>query len=437
MHTIKSVEPGSIADQLGIRAGDVLVSINGEKIVDFVDYQALESNERINIVVSRNGSETEYELEKDDYEPLGLTFLDDMLGGTRLCANNCMFCFVDQLPAHCRETMRVKDDDWRLSLMMGNYVTLTNVFDAELNRIIKRGASPLYISVHSTDPALRAKLLGADKNADIMPKLRALKEGGIQFHAQAVLCPGINDGRELERTLNDLIPLYPACQSLALVPVGLTSHREGLSEIEPYTLDAALRVVETAREYQRKCLRDLGTRFVFPADEFYLAAGLPFPTDDEYEDYCQIDNGVGLCRRLIREFDDAYFELPESLKKSGRAKKDIFIATGVSAAPVIRKLLEDHPISGVNPHVRAIKNRFFGESVTVSGLVTGGDLIAQMRGSGARTILITVCMLNADGDRFLDDITLKDARRELGANIIPVGRSGEDLLNAIIGSAKA
>ncbi len=437
MHTIKSVEPGSIADQLDIRAGDALVSINGEKIVDFVDYQALESNERINLVISRNGSEMEFELEKDDYEPLGLEFVDDMLGNTRLCANNCMFCFVDQLPKHCRETMRVKDDDWRLSLMMGNYVTLTNVFDAELNRIIKRGASPLYISVHSTDPELRAKLLGTDKNADIMPKLRALKDGGIQFHAQAVLCPGVNDGSELVRTLDDLIELYPACQSLAPVPVGLTSHREGLTKIEPYTKDTAAKVIEIAQQYQRKCLRDLGTRFVFPSDELFLTAGLPFPSDGEYEDYCQIDNGVGLCRRLISEFDDAYFELPESMKKSGRAKKEIYIATGVSVAPVIRKLLEEHPISGINVKVRAIKNRFFGESVTVSGLVTGGDLIAQMRGTGARTILITVCMLNSDGDRFLDDITLKDVRRELGASIIPVGRSGEDLLNAIIDCAKA
>jgi len=320
-HTIKSVEPDSIAFQLGIKAGDELISINGENVIDFVDYQALCANEKLNLLVRSCGVETEYEFEKDDYEPLGMEFNDDMLGCTRLCANNCKFCFVDQLPCGVRDTMKVKDDDWRLSLMMGNYVTLTNVTDAELERIIKRHASPLYISVHTTDNDLRLDLLGTKVNCDIMQQLNKLKDGGIQFHAQAVVCPGINDGKVLEKTIDDLANMYPACLSLAVVPVGLTSHRENLTDIKPFNTESASALLDMVEKKRRVFTRELDTAFVFPSDEMYILAKREFPSDSEYEGYDQIDNGVGLCRMLETEFDDAYYDLPAKYKKAGRPGK--------------------------------------------------------------------------------------------------------------------
>lgn len=431
-HVIRAVEPESIADQLGIRPGDVLLTMNGENVIDWVDYQAFSGNEKINLVIERNGVQTEFEFEKDDYEPLGLEFETDMLGGIRNCANRCMFCFVDQLPAHCRETMRVKDDDWRLSLMMGNYVTLTNVGDREIRRIIDRGASPLYISVHATDPELRVRLLGNSHGGEIREKLCALADGGICFHTQAVLCPGVNDGDALKNTIEDLMNLYPSCLSLALVPVGLTGHRDGLEEIRPYDKESARKVLEIADKARKICMREFGTRFVFPSDEFYLLADEPLPADSEYEDYAQIDNGVGLLRQLMTEYDYAYDELPEKSKKGGHAKKQIAIATGVSAQPFLKEMMDSHPITGVDVKVFAIKNHFFGETVTVAGLVTGGDLIAQMKKKGTfDAVLITECMVRAEDQRFLDDVSLTEVRRALGCPVIPVGRTGEDLLNAI------
>lgn len=436
-HVIKTVEPDSIAFQLGIKAGDELVSINGENIIDFVDYQALCSAEKMNLLIRSCGVETEYEFEKDDYEPLGLEFCDDMLGNTRLCANNCKFCFVDQLPCGVRDTMKVKDDDWRLSLMMGNYVTLTNVTDAELDRIIKRHASPLYISVHATDNNLRRDLLRTPVECDIMSQLHKLADGGIQFHAQAVVCPGINDGEVLEKTIDDLAAMYPACLSLAVVPVGLTSYREGLSAIKPFTKESASILLDMTDKKRRVFRRDLDTSFVYPSDEMYILAGREFPPDSEYEDYAQIDNGVGLCRMLETDFDDAYFDLPAKYKKSGRSGKSICIATGVSAKSFMEKLMQDHPVTGVNVKVCAVENTFFGPSVTVSGLVTGGDLVKRMKKEKYDAILITECMLRSEGDKFLDDMTLKEASSLLNTKIIPVGRSGQDLLNALLDFSNA
>lgn len=435
-HKISAVEKGSIADQLGIRAGDELISINGERVIDWVDYQALSAQEKMNLIVLQNGEEAEFEFEKDDYEPLGLSFEGDMMGGIRNCANNCMFCFVDQLPDGCRESMRVKDDDWRLSLMMGNYVTLTNVGQKELERIVKRNATPLYISVHAVDPEKRKMLLGNDKAGEIKQQLTFLKENGISFHAQCVLCPGVNDGEVLEETIEFLMDLYPACLSLALVPVGLTCHRKNLTSIKPYTGEQAKAVIAIANKYRKICLRETDSRFVFPSDEFYLLAGEEIPSDSEYEDYAQIDNGVGLIRSLTEEFEFAYSELQPKYKRTGRELRTVTIATGVSAQPVLKKIMDDHPITSLNVKVVSIKNRFFGETVTVAGLVTGGDLVTQLKSHKTDAILITECMLRNEGDRFLDDMKLEDAVRILGKPVVPVGRSGEDLLNALIRQAR-
>ena len=429
-HIITSVDPGSPAAKAGLRAGDALVRLNGQDVVDFLDYQALSAEHRVSVEAVRDGEARAFRVVKDEYEPLGLNFETPMMSRVRMCCNRCLFCFVDQLPANVRESMRVKDDDWRMSLMMGSYVTLTNVSDRELERIIARHASPLYISVHAVDPELRVKLLGTPRAAKLMDQLKRLAEGGIEFHCQAVLCPEINDGAALEETIRVLSEL-PGALSLALVPVGLTNHRDGLADLRKYTREEAAAVLEMADAWRERLLREKGTRFVFPSDEFYLQAGAEVPSDEEYEDYGQIDDGVGLLRLLHTEFHEAWLELPERERVfTGGAK--IAIACGVSAAPFLTRLMAEHPVAGADVSVYAIENRFFGSNVTVSGLVVGADLIEQMRGVDCACVLITECMLRDRGDRFLDDLSLDEVCSALERPVAPVGIRGEDLLGAIL-----
>ena len=429
-HLIVSVDPGSPAARAGIRGGDRLARINGANIVDFIDYQALSAQRRLTVRVLRSGEAMDFAVRKDEYAPLGLNFETPMMSGTRLCCNKCLFCFVDQLPDSARDTMRVKDDDWRMSLMMGNYVTLTNVSDAELDRIIRRHCSPLYISVHCTDPDLRTHVLGTPRARRLMGQLRRLSDGGIEFHCQCVLCPGINDGEALDRTIRELSALEGA-RSLALVPVGLTGHREGLTELRPYRPEEARAVVALAEGWREKLLMERGTRFVFPSDEFYLQAGWPIPPDEAYEDYEQIDDGVGLLRLLDTEYRDAWGQLPEALRRPTPGGVKLAIACGKSAADFIRRMLQDYPVSGANITVYALENTYFGPTVTVSGLITGGDLTRQMAGVDCEAIMITTVMLR-DDDVFLDDMTLEEAVARLGKPVRPVGRRGEDLLNMIL-----
>ena len=430
-HIITSVDPHSPAARSGIRCGDRLKSINGEIVVDFIDYQALSADTRLNVTVIREGIETAFDIRKDEYAPLGLNFESPMMSGVRLCCNKCLFCFVDQLPKNVRPTMRVKDDDWRMSLMMGNYVTLTNLSDREIDRIIARHASPLYISVHATDPILRTRILGTPRAARLMDQLKRLSDGGIEFHCQAVLCPGINDGDALEKTISDLIVL-PGARSLALVPVGLTGHREGLCPLHPYTREEARSVLDIAEKWREKLLKERDTRFVFPSDEFYLQAEMPIPEDEEYEDYDQIDDGVGLLRLLHTEYTDAWHDLDEADQAHETGGTPLAIACGKSAADFIRDLLKEYPVAGADISVHGLENRFFGPTVTVSGLITGRDLVDQMKSIPSKAILITECMLRSEGDRFLDDMTLEEAESLLSRPIIPVGRRGEDLLEAIL-----
>ena len=429
-HIITSVDPGSPAAKAGLRAGDALVRLNGQDVVDFLDYQALSAEHRVSVEAVRNGEARAFRVVKDEYEPLGLNFETPMMSRVRMCCNRCLFCFVDQLPANVRESMRVKDDDWRMSLMMGSYVTLTNVSDRELERIIARHASPLYISVHAVDPELRVKLLGTPRAAMLMDQLRRLAAGGIEFHCQAVLCPGINDGPALEETIRVLSDL-PGALSLALVPVGLTNHRDGLADLRKYSRAEAAAVLEMADVWRERLLREKGTRFVFPSDEFYLQAGAEVPSDEEYEDYGQIDDGVGLLRLLHTEFHEAWLELPEAERVFTGGRR-IAIACGVSAAPFLTRLMAEHPVAGADVRVYAIENRFFGSNVTVSGLVVGADLIEQMRGVDCGCVLITECMLRDRGDRFLDDLSLDEVCAAIGRPVVPVGIRGEDLLGAIL-----
>ena len=434
-HEIVSVDAGSIAAQLGVRAGDALVAVNGERVADLLDYEALCAHARMRLLVRRDGQETEYVFEKDEYEPLGLNFAAPLMSGTRLCCNRCLFCFVDQLPAHARPSLRVKDDDWRLSLMMGNYVTLTNVSDREIERIIRRHASPLYISVHAADAQLRCRMLGTPRAARLPGQLARLAAGGIEFHAQAVLCPGVNDGPALEETIRFLADMHPAARSLALVPVGLTGHRDGLHPLHKYTRDEARAVLKIAEAWREDLRTRLGTRFVFPSDEFYLAAGAPIPPDAEYEDYAQIDDGVGMLRLFKTEFDEAYGDLPPEKRRPGGGVK-LTVACGVSAAPFLADMLAARPLTGASVAVKAVENGFFGGEVTVSGLLTGGDLIRGLRGEDCAAVLITECMLRDGENVFLDDMTLEEVSRALQRPVIPVGRRGDELLSAILEADK-
>ena len=428
-HIITGIEPHSPAARAGIRAGDRLLRIDGQAVIDFIDYQAFTANRRLRVQVQRGDRVLDFHIRKDEYAPLGLDFETPMMSGTRLCCNKCLFCFVDQLPADARETMRVKDDDWRMSLMMGNYVTLTNVSDREIGRIIERHASPLYISVHCTDPELRTRVLGTPRAARLMDQLRTLSEGGIEFHCQCVLCPGINDGDALDRTIRELCAI-PGAKSLALVPVGLTGHREGLCELHPYTRDEARAVLEIAERWRSRLLEARGTRFVFPSDEFYLQADWPIPQDEAYEDYDQIDDGVGLLRLLDTEYTEAWEESDDAVARGGRSVH-LAIACGKSAADFLRDMLARHPVEGAAIDVYGLENTYFGPTVTVSGLITGGDLMAQMRGVPCDAVLITEVMLRENDGLFLDNVTLPEVSESLGKPVVPVGRRGEDLLNAI------
>lgn len=429
-HLITSVDPGSPAGRAGIRAGDRLARIGGVVVIDFIDYQALSARRRLVVGVLRDGKAVDFSIRKDEYAPLGLNFETPMMSGTRLCCNKCLFCFVDQLPDRARDSMRVKDDDWRMSLMMGNYVTLTNVSDAELSRIIARRCSPLYISVHATDPDLRTRLLGTPRARRLMGQLQRLSDGGIAFHCQCVLCPGINDGAALERTVRELAAL-PGARSLALVPVGLTGHREGLSALRVYAPGEARAVVAQAERWRQRLLEERGSRFVFPSDEFYLQADWPIPPDEAYEGYEQIDDGVGLLRLLDTEYREAWAELPESRRKNTGGGRKLAVACGKSAGPFIARMLRECPVAGADISVHPLENAYFGPTVTVSGLITGGDLTAQMAGVDCDAILITEVMLR-DGALFLDDMTLDEARARLGKPVVPVGRRGEDLLETIL-----
>ena len=429
-HIITAVDPHSPAARAGIRAGDRLTRINGEPVIDFIDYQALTANRRLSVRVLRGDQALDFIIRKDEYAPLGLQFEKPMMSSTRLCCNKCLFCFVDQLPGDARETMRVKDDDWRTSLMMGSYVTLTNVSDREIERIIQRHASPLYVSVHCTDPRLRTRVLGTPRAARLMKQLKALSDGGIECHCQCVLCPGINDGAALERTIRELSEI-PGMRSLALVPVGLTGHREGLYDLHPYTREEARAVVEIAEKWRPILLERRGTRFVFPSDEFYLQADRPIPEDEAYEGYEQIDDGVGLLRLLDTEYIEAWEDAGETVTRSDNSVH-LAIACGKSAADFIRDMLKRYPVAGATIDVYGLENTWFGPTVTVSGLITGGDLTGQMKGVECDAIMITEVMLKENDNKFLDDTTLPQVMEALGKPVVPVGRRGEDLLETIL-----
>lgn len=428
---IFAVTEGSPAQRAGILPDDRVVSINGEEITDEIDYQSLSAAARLNIGILHQDQLKQYSIRKQEWEPLGLCLDETEAMKPRHCRNRCLFCFVDQLPQGMRETLYVKDDDWRLSLMMGNYVTLTNVSNREFDRIIARKASPLYISVHATDPRTRCEMLRNRNAGCLMERLKRLQENGLEFHCQVVLCPGINDGRILQRTVEDLASLWPASRSLAIVPVGLTKHREGLASLKGFDHDSAQELLSIIHGYQEKYLKEIGTRFVFPSDEFYCICGVPIPEDSEYEDYPQIENGVGMLRLLEQECEEAYEFLFAEGFPDIKGRETILIPTGISARPFIEKIVNRYKPESAAVQVIPVINRYFGETITVTGLIVGRDLIDALSGIPCDRILLCDTMLREQTDRFLDDTRLEDVSKALNKPVRIVRNNGESLIRAL------
>lgn len=424
---ITRVEADSPAAREGLRAGDRLLSVNGEPIKDLIDYEALSVRSRLIVEVERSGEKLRYLVRKKVGEPLGLCFETTLMDRMQTCKNRCLFCFVDQMPKGIRSSLNVKDDDWRLSFIMGNYVTLTNVSEAEFERILKRRVSPLYVSVHSTDPALRVKLMSNPTAGRIMERLTALKEAGITFHTQIVLCPGLNDGEALERTLADLASLYPYCASIAAVPVGLTKYREGLYPLRGYTVDEARALIEYGEKKQAQYREQWDDTFFYLSDEWYLTAELPLPSAVSYGDFPQIENGVGLLRLFELDFREALAE-----KTPLPSPRQITVAGGTAANPFFRdlyKYLEDYNIYA---DVVPVQNRFFGGNVHVAGLVTAGDLMAAFPGPGDGPLLIPRNMLREKDSVFLDGVTLAELEQKLDRRIFPFS-GGREFIELIFG----
>ena len=434
-HRVAAVLQGSVGEELGIEKGDVLVSVNGEPVEDVFDWRALIAEESFVLLIRKpSGEEWEIEVELDEDEEMGLVFENDLMSNYRSCSNRCIFCFIDQMPKGLRKTLYFKDDDSRLSFLQGNYITLTNMRDKEIQRIIRYRMEPMNISVHTTDPALRVRMLGNRRAGEVLRYLEELYEAGITMNGQIVLCKGWNDGEALDRTLQDLLRYAPVMQSVSVVPVGLTKYREGLTELEPFTKEDAGKVILQVEAVQKEALRKCGLHFVHASDEFYITAGRDFPEEKEYDGYPQLYNGVGMARLLLTEA----LEEVHRLRKDGTKRKRVF-ATGMAAAPLLRKVraMVDEKFPGHDNDVRAIRNDFFGEHVTVAGLVTGQDLLRQLDGLDPEsTLFLPNCMLRSGEEVFLDDVTRTQLEKTLGVKTVILQGGGAALVRAMCGKLK-
>jgi putative radical SAM enzyme (TIGR03279 family) len=403
---IVGVEKNSPAGRRNIRPGETLCRINGQKIRDVLDYKFHAYDERLLLELRDEGGSLRFvRVNKAVGEELGLTFDRYLMDDARSCANRCVFCFVDQLPKGLRETLYFKDDDNRLSFLQGNYVTLTNLSDRELRRMIDMRVSPLNISVHSTDPALHSLLLGNKKSDRALRALERFYDAGMAMNCQIVVCPGLNDGRHLDRTMSDLAAMFPAVRSVSVVPVGLTRFRDGLYPLRPFDRELAVKTVRQVERFGEKCRKKHGSRLFYPADELYLKAGLELPPDGFYEGYPQLENGVGMLRLLTVQAGEA---LENHHAPDGAP---FTIATGIAAANCLQKILNSarEKCANINGNIISVKNTFFGETIDVAGLLTGGDLIAQLKGKDlGRRLLLTKNMLRHGENVFLDDVTLED-----------------------------
>lgn len=431
-HKIKSIVPGSIAEELSLSPGDKLLRINGKKIADIFDYHYLVNDEYLNLLVQKSsGEEWELEIEKDYGEDLGLVFEEGLMDQYRSCRNKCIFCFIDQMPPGMRETLYFKDDDARLSFLQGNYVTLTNMSDEDVKRICFYKLSPINISVHTMNPALRCKMLNNRFAGDALSKIGDFFDAGITMNAQIVLCKGINDGAELDFTIGELEKFLPYMESVSVVPVGKTKYREGLFPLESFDREDARAVLRQIFSWQEKMLSRHKTRFVHASDEWFLTAGWPIPEAEYYEGYGQIENGVGMARSLM----DEVLEALSSGKFSPPKKREISLATGVLAVPILTGLLEQirEKFPEITVHLYPIINHFFGEEITVAGLVTGQDLVAQLKGKPlGEYLLIPSVMIRPKECDFLDDYTIKEVESTLQTRVRIVQSDGMSFVRAIV-----
>lgn len=430
-HIVSGVLPGSIAEEMGIEAGDKLLSIDGHEITDIFDYQFYVEDEEILLLIEKpDGEQWELEIEKEADEQLGLEFGEGLMDEYRSCYNKCIFCFIDQMPPGMRDTLYFKDDDSRLSFLQGNYVTLTNMSDHDIGRIIRYRLEPINISFQTTNPELRCKMLHNRFAGDALKKVDMLYQGGIEMNGQIVLCKGVNDGEELERSIRDLMGYLPLLKSVSVVPVGLSKYREGLYPLEPFEKEDAKKVLEVIHRWQEKIYAEYGLHFIHAGDEWYLLAEEEVPEAERYDGYIQLENGVGMLRLLFDEFQEGY----EPLRGDDR-KAELSIATAKLAYPYIKKMAKklEKKFPNIRIHVYCIRNDFFGERITVSGLVTAGDIMAQLQDKELGERLLLPCnMLKADEDIFLDDYTVKDVADALQVPVHIVKSSGQDLIDAVL-----
>ncbi len=428
--TIEYIEPGSLAEEAGLKAGDKLLLINSNEFYDILEYRYLISEEQVELEVLKKNGTIEIITIENDYEDLGIEFKSGIIADAKSCRNKCIFCFIDQLPKGMRETVYFKDDDTRLSFLQGNYVTLTNMSDEEIKRMIKMRISPVNISVHTTNPDLRVKMLSNKNAGKIYDIMKLFQKENLFMNCQIVLCRNYNDKEELDRTISELEELMPNVLSLSVVPVGLTSHREGLCELMAYDKESATEVVERVEAWQERIFKKHGTKMVYIADEFYLMAQRKIPDASDYEGFPQIENGVGLIASMREEFESAC----ELIKKKERSRK-VLIATGELAYDFIKECAKkiENLCDGVKISVCPIKNNFFGGGVTVSGLVCGSDLIEQLKDKPKADIIAIPSVMLRDGeDIFLDDVTLEEAKKILKTPIVAVDNDGYDFVEKIL-----
>ena len=430
---IRRVEPRSPAAKAGVQAGETLVEINGKQILDVLDYKFYSYDARLTLTLQApDGASRTLRVRKEEGEDLGLEFETYLMDRARSCANNCIFCFVDQMPPGMRESLYFKDDDARLSFLMGNYLTLTNLSQREVQRIIDLRISPINVSVHTTDRSLRVEMLKNRRAGESIEIMRRFARHQITMNCQIVSCPGINDGPALDRTLRDLAEMFPAVHSVSVVPVGVTKYREGLYPLRPYTREEAGAVVDQVEAFAAAHRDAHGTALVWCSDEFYLLAGRPLPEKGYYEDMAQLENGVGMLRLLAVELHGATLGAPENIPV-----EPFSIATGVAAAPFLREIIDRAAAkchTKLTYQMYPIVNRFFGETITVAGLLTGQDLLAQLKGRDLGTrVLLPQNTLRHGETVFLDDMTLEELSQGLGVPVIPVNQDGFDLFEAIFG----
>lgn len=429
-HKIAKVDPGSIAEELELSPGDRVLAINGNEVEDIFDYEYHVNSPSMTMLVRKaDGEEWELDIE-NDYEDLGLTFENGLMSDYRSCCNKCIFCFIDQMPPGMRDTLYFKDDDSRLSFLQGNYITLTNMKEKDIDRIIRFKLSPINISVHTTNPELRCKMLHNRFAGRALGMIDRLYEAGTPMNGQIVLCRGVNDGAELERTIRDLMKYLPCMESLSVVPVGLSKYRDGLYHMEAFTKEEAGQIIDLIEKWQKKAYKEHGVHFVHASDEIYILAGRSLPEEGRYDGYIQLENGIGMLRLLTTEVEEALKEVEDD-----GIIDEASIATGLLAYPYIRGYagwVRDR-FPGRTIHVYPITNEFFGESITVSGLITGQDLIGQLKGKKlGRHLLLPVNMFRTGEEVFLDDVTKQDLEKALQVKVRIVKSSGHDFVRALL-----